>query len=94
MAGAACGHLDLIEVTELPDPVVGCEECLRIGSSWVHFRMCQTCGEVGCCDSSPNRHATAHFRETAHPIICSAEPDEAWSWCYLDEIVFTFRDAR
>ncbi|MEO1365879.1 MAG: NAD-binding protein, partial [Acidobacteriota bacterium] len=63
----------------------GCEECLRLGDSWVHLRVCMTCGHVGCCDSSPNRHATAHFHETGHPVVRSLEPGETWGWCYIDE---------
>ena len=64
----------------------GCEECLRIGSSWVHLRLCVGCGHVGCCDSSPNRHATKHFHATGHPVISSWEPAERWVWCYVDEV--------
>jgi hypothetical protein len=90
-AQPSCTHLDRIEITELPDQIPGCEDCLKIGSTWVHLRMCETCGHVGCCDNSPNRHATAHFHETAHPIIRSAEPGEDWSWCYVDEIAFVLR---
>lgn len=63
----------------------GCEECLRIGSSWVHLRLCLTCGHVGCCDSSPNRHARKHFYAEGHPIVRSFEPGEDWRWCYVDE---------
>jgi hypothetical protein len=85
---ATCSHLDSVEILEVPDPVAGCEECLAIGSQWVHLRMCQTCGHIGCCDNSPNRHATAHNAETKHPIIRSAEPGEEWSWCYEDELMF------
>jgi uncharacterized UBP type Zn finger protein len=85
---AACTHLDTIVVTELPEPVAGCEECLASGGRWVHLRMCQSCGHVGCCDSSPSRHASAHARATQHPIVRSAEPGEAWSYCYVDEIAF------
>ena len=87
MAGAACTHLDTAQVTELPDPVTGCEECLKIGSQWVHLRMCLACGKVGCCDNSPHRHATAHFHETGHPLIRSAQPGESWWWCYVDEVM-------
>jgi uncharacterized UBP type Zn finger protein len=83
-----CTHLDRVEVTEVPEDVAGCEDCLKIGGRWVHLRMCETCGHVGCCDNSPNRHATAHFDATAHPIIRSAEPGEDWSWCYVDELMF------
>jgi uncharacterized UBP type Zn finger protein len=81
-----CAHLDTVEVTELPTEIAGCEDCLREGTRWVHLRMCQSCGHIGCCDSSPRKHATAHFRETGHPIVRSAEPDEEWSWCYEDEL--------
>ena len=63
----------------------GCEDCLRMGDRWVHLRLCLTCGHVGCCDSSPNRHARKHYRETTHPIIQSFEPGESWRWCYVDE---------
>ena len=87
-ASKTCSHLDQIQVAELPEQIDGCEECLKIGSRWVHLRMCMTCGKIGCCDSSPNRHATAHERETSHPIILSAEPGEGWSWCYPDELFF------
>ena len=85
---SSCSHLDRIEVTQVPQEVEGCEECLRTGDRWVHLRMCETCGHIGCCDSSPNRHATGHFHETAHPVMRSAERGERWSWCYVDEIVF------
>ncbi len=81
-----CTHLDMVEVVEPPGTVAGCEECLKSGDPWVHLRMCHTCGKIGCCDSSPNRHATAHFRETGHPLMRSAEPGEEWSWCYVDEL--------
>jgi uncharacterized UBP type Zn finger protein len=63
----------------------GCEECLKIGARWVHLRICMTCGKVGCCDNSPNRHATAHFHGTGHPVVRSFEPGEEWAWCYVDE---------
>jgi hypothetical protein len=85
---APCVHLDAIQVLELPGSIPGCEDCLKIGASWVHLRMCQTCGHIGCCDSSPNRHATAHFRAVDHPVVKSAEPGEDWSWCYIDEVAF------
>jgi uncharacterized UBP type Zn finger protein len=84
----ACTHLDTIELPRAPDEVAGCEDCLAIGARWVHLRMCATCGHVGCCDSSPNKHATAHFHATGHPIVTSAEPGEDWSWCYVDEVMF------
>lgn len=63
----------------------GCEECLASGSGWVHLRLCRTCGHVGCCDDSPNRHATKHFNATRHPIIETYDPPEGWGWCYIDE---------
>jgi CPA1 family monovalent cation:H+ antiporter len=64
----------------------GCEECLAEGyHDWVHLRLCLACGHVGCCDSSPRRHATAHFRQTGHPVVRSFEPGESWRWCYVDE---------
>jgi uncharacterized UBP type Zn finger protein len=81
-----CTHLDTIEdVTPSSD---GCEDCLRTGGRWVHLRMCMACGHVGCCDNSPNRHATAHFHEATHPLIRSYEPGEEWWWCYVDEVAF------
>ena len=81
----SCGHLD--QVRDVSPRSEGCEECLASGSRWVHLRMCRTCGHVGCCDSSPRRHATSHFRTSGHPIARSIEPGESWSWCYLDEAV-------
>jgi uncharacterized UBP type Zn finger protein len=85
---ARCTHLSAVEVLEPPADIAGCEECLREGTRWVHLRMCQSCGHIGCCDNSPGRHATAHHRETEHPIIRSAEPGEDWSWCYVDQVMF------
>ena len=85
---SVCSHVDQIEVLELPGQIAGCGECLAIGSSWVHLRMCQSCGVIGCCDSSPNRHASRHAESTGHPIARSAEPGEEWSWCYVDEVAF------
>jgi len=81
-----CTHLDHVHVTELPEAVDGCEECLVTGGEWLHLRICLECGHVGCCDDSPNRHATAHAHATEHPIIRSLEPGEDWSWCYADEV--------
>jgi uncharacterized UBP type Zn finger protein len=85
---AACTHLDSIAILDLPEPPLGCEECLKTGDRWMHLRMCTTCGTIRCCDSSPNRHASAHARESAHPIVRSAEPGEDWEWCYVDEVMF------
>ncbi len=88
---AICSHIDSVAFPSLPDEIAGCEDCLAIGGRWVHLRMCQSCGHIGCCDQSPNRHATAHFHKTTHPIIRSAEPGERWSWCYVDEVGFELR---
>ncbi len=82
----ACGHLDQVLVTELPESVDGCRSCLEIGTLWVHLRLCLTCGRVGCCDSSPERHASRHAAELEHPIVRSIEPGEDWSWCFPDEV--------
>ena len=80
-----CRHLDQVQaVTPL---TAGCEECLRTGDDWVHLRLCLSCGQVGCCDDSKNKHATAHFRLTGHAVIESLEPGENWRWCYVDEIL-------
>ena len=88
-----CTHLDQVEVLEPPADVAGCEECLKIGGRWVHLRMCHTCGKVGCCDSSPNRHATGHAHEAGHPLLRSIEPGETWSWCVVDEVAFELRSS-
>jgi len=85
---AACTQLDQVTPLEPSEPVAGCAECLKSGSRWVHLRMCQTCGEIGCCDSSPNRHASHHAHDAAHPVARSIEPGEDWSWCYVDEVMF------
>jgi Zn-finger in ubiquitin-hydrolases and other protein len=90
MATLTCTHLDQIRI-DPPETVEGCEDCLRIGARWVHLRTCLTCGHVGCCDSSPNRHASAHAGERGHPIVRSAEPGEKWCWCYVDEVAFELR---
>jgi uncharacterized UBP type Zn finger protein len=91
MPGAECTHLDAVELLEPVGLVEGCEECLKTGDRWVHLRMCQTCGKVGCCDSSPNRHASAHAGSSGHPIVRSVQPGEDWSWCYVDELMFRLR---
>lgn len=75
----------LVMVRRVAPTASGCEECLRIGSPWVHLRMCLTCGHVGCCDSSPLRHARAHALAIGHPIVRSLEPGENWRWCYVHE---------
>ena len=79
----ACTHQSMVH--EVTPSAEGCEECLRIGSGWVHLRICLTCGHVGCCDNSPNKHASRHFKETGHPIIQSFDSDEDWRWCYIDK---------
>jgi hypothetical protein len=92
MANDTCTHLhDVGDV--VPSTPAGCEDCLAIGGRWVHLRVCQTCGHVGCCDSSPNQHATAHFHATAHPLVRSFEPGEEWWWCYVDELLFEIEGA-
>jgi CPA1 family monovalent cation:H+ antiporter len=80
-----CEHAAALGPEPKPVTPEGCEDCLRLGLHWVHLRLCLTCGHVGCCDSSPQRHATAHFNGTGHPVIRSFEPGEVWRWCYLDE---------
>ncbi|MEA2375411.1 MAG: hypothetical protein QOD53_1874 [Thermoleophilaceae bacterium] len=86
-----CTHLDQVQFVEPPDDIAGCAQCLATGDVWVHLRMCMTCGEIACCDDSPNRHATAHHKATGHPIIRSAQPGEEWSWCYDDQLMFVVR---
>jgi hypothetical protein len=83
---------DCVHLREAPRVIAartpeGCEECLRDGTRWVHLRLCLTCGHVGCCDSSPQRHATRHFQETEHPVMRSFEPGEAWRWCFVDALL-------
>jgi uncharacterized UBP type Zn finger protein len=78
-----CTHADQVKVTHTNKHV--CEECVKLGDTWVHLRLCLTCGNVGCCDSSKNKHATKHNHHTAHPLIRSNEPGESWVWCYVDQ---------
>jgi len=82
----ACAHLN--EIREVTPSARGCEDCLRSGGHWAHLRLCLTCGHVGCCDSSPNKHATKHYHSTKHPMVRSFEPGEEWAWCYVDELFF------
>ena len=84
MSQPECPHLARIH--DVKPKTEGCEECLKSGSAWVHLRLCRTCGHVGCCDSSPNHHATRHYHATGHPIIQSLEPGESWMWCYPDDL--------
>ena len=87
-----CAHLDV--VAEVVPSSTGCEDCLRIGGRWVHLRMCMSCGHIGCCDNSPNRHATKHWEgNSTHPIIRSYEPGEDWWWCYEDQLFFELAGA-
>ena len=78
-----CEHLK--EIRAVTPSADGCEECLKNGGWWVHLRLCETCGHVGCCDNSPNKHATKHFHASSHPIIKSFEPGEEWGYCYVDD---------
>jgi uncharacterized UBP type Zn finger protein len=73
------------QIRDVKPSAKGCEDCLKIGGRWVHLRLCLSCGHVGCCDSSPNKHARAHFDTVQHPIIQSFEPGEDWRWCYVDD---------
>ena len=82
-----CTHLDQIHV-DPPQEVPGCEDCLKTGDRWVHLRVCRSCGHIGCCDSSPNKHASQHAAASGHAIVTSLEPGENWSWCYVDQATF------
>jgi hypothetical protein len=82
------GCVHLREIREVIPHSNGCEDCLKLGDTWVHLRLCETCGHVGCCDNSKNKHATSHFHATGHPIIKSFEPGEDWGWCYVDQEYF------
>jgi hypothetical protein len=84
MAKQNCSHRNQIRTVK--PSARGCEECLKSGSEWVHLRICRTCGHVGCCDQSPGRHATRHFRSTGHPVIEGYDPPEGWGWCFVDEV--------
>ena len=86
-----CAHLDLI--LDVEPSGTGCVECVAAGQhDWLHLRVCRTCGHVGCCDQSPNRHATKHFHATGHPIIEAYDPPEGWGWCYVDKLMFDLSD--
>ena len=86
-----CTHLD--QIGDVTPQANECVDCLATGDEWVHLRLCMTCGYVGCCDSSLNKHASAHARATDHPIVESFEPGEDWFWCYVDEAAFFVDDA-
>lgn len=87
--GGPCEHLKDLTAEDFPAPRTpnACEDCLREGTKWVELRECKICGHVGCCDSSPRRHATKHFHETGHPVIRSAMPGAEWTWCYVHEVI-------
>jgi len=89
MSDGACPHIDAIEQRKTAK-VHACEECVKIGSRWVHLRTCQTCGVTLCCDSSPNRHASKHARASQHPVVASAEPGERWLYCFPDDVFAEF----
>jgi hypothetical protein len=89
MDSGVCEHLDAIEEVKVSDSR-DCRECMKIGSRWLHLRICQTCGVTLCCDSSPNRHASKHARAVSHPVIASAEPGERWLYCYPDDAVVEY----
>src|SRR5215217_8553887 len=83
----SCAHLDANPMTPLPSNFqAACSDCLAIGGRWVHLRRCLTCNHVGCCDSSPARHASNHARVSGHPVVTSVEPGEHWRWCYFDKV--------
>jgi Zn-finger in ubiquitin-hydrolases and other protein len=88
---APCAHF--AQASDITPSGPGCGECLRTGTTWVHLRVCMTCGQVRCCDSSPGRHAMAHFHGTGHPLVQSYEPNESWWWCYVDSLLFQVPDA-
>ena len=81
----SCAHLEMVQV--LTTDAEGCEECLKTGDGWLHLRMCMVCGRVGCCDDSPNTHASAHFRDSGHPLMRSIEPFDSWAYCFVDEVM-------
>lgn len=90
----SCAHLDRIRINQLPEVVEGCEDCLAAGDSWLHLRICLECGKVCCCDSSPNRHASAHAHSSGHPLIRSLERGETWCWCFVDEVALDVPGVR
>jgi uncharacterized UBP type Zn finger protein len=88
----ACTHL--AEIRIVTPSADGCEECLKTGDTWVHLRVCRSCGHVGCCDSSKNKHATRHYHATGHPIMESYDPHDPWGWCYVDEVMLDFTGSQ
>ena len=91
MSPATCSHLDTVHDVVPGDN--GCHECLQTGDWWVHLRICEWYGHGGCCDDSPNRHATRHNAETGHPLIRPFEPGEDWWWCYAEQLLFEVEGA-
>jgi Zn-finger in ubiquitin-hydrolases and other protein len=87
-----CTHIAGIH--NVTPSALGCEECLKSGSRWLHLRICRACGHVGCCDDSPNKHATAHFHATGHPVIEGYDPPEGWGWCYVDQVLFDLSNRK
>jgi Isopeptidase T len=81
-----CDHFS--EIKDVKPNTKGCEECLKMGDSWVHLRLCLSCGHVGCCDNSKNKHATKHYHATKDPMIKSLEPGEEWGYCYPDDLFY------
>ena len=90
MTAVECAHVQ--EINDVTPSAEGCEDCLAIGDTWFHLRLCLYCGHMGCCDSSKNKHATKHFHATGHAIVRSAQPGEEWAWCYVDEVFFESLD--
>jgi uncharacterized UBP type Zn finger protein len=86
MSHASCSHLATIR--DVKPSAAGCQECLVLGDTWVHLRMCLECGHAGCCDSSKNKHATKHHHASKHPIITSLQPGEHWKYCYVDDLAW------
>jgi thioredoxin reductase (NADPH) len=87
-----CTHI--AGIRDVTPSALGCEECLKSGSEWLHLRICRSCGHVGCCDDSPNKHATKHFHATQHPVIEGYDPPEGWGWCYIDEVLFDLSNRK
>lgn len=87
---AKCTHLDQLILIPVEANEKVCQACVKTGDSWLHLRKCQSCGAVLCCDSSPNKHATAHFHASQHPVVISAEPGERWAWCYADGMMLRY----
>jgi uncharacterized UBP type Zn finger protein len=89
-----CLHLVQLAEASVDPATPGCAPCAAAGETWVHLRQCQTCGHVGCCDMSPGKHASRHYRESHHPVARSVEPGETWSWCYVDAVEYDPRYAE